>query len=263
LANEVVLWFLSEVATSNLIRWHSAVAKKGGFVCVSAEASFGLTGVLVPVGIYCLKIANQRDRAALPIAAIPLLFAVQQFSEGLAWVGIGSNNVELTQVAALVYLFFALAFWLFWIPFSAMFLERRTKTKWILAIGAVLGFMGGAVLFVPLALNRSDLQVSVIRHSIYYDYADPPALMFAPQIVWHLFYLAIVTLPLLFLKEKKLIGYSTALIVSAVISHSFFFYAFASIWCFFAAGLSLYLCYTFHRWPLPKSLQVSIHCDAG
>ena len=236
--------------------------KKGGFVCVSAEASFGLTGVLVSVGIYCVKIATQRDRAALLIAAIPLLFAIQQFSEGLVWVGIGRDNVELTQSAALVYLFFALAFWLFWIPFSAKFLERRRKTKWILALGVVLGLMGGTVLFVPLALNPGELQVSVIHHSIYYDYADPPALMFAPQIVWHLFYLAIVTLPLLCLKEKKLIGYSIALIVSAVISHSFFFYAFASVWCFFAAALSLYLCYTFYRWPIPKNIQATIHCDA-
>jgi hypothetical protein len=219
-------------------------------VCVSAEASFGLTGILVPVGIYCLTIAHQRDRSSLPIAAIPLLFGIQQFSEGLVWVGLSRGNADLTHIAAMIYLFFALVFWLFWIPFSALFLERRKKIKFILGIGTLLGLIGGMILFAPIVFNPSTLQVSRIRHSIYYDYADPPALIIAPQTIWHLFYVAVIALPLILLKEKLLIGYCIALVVSAVISHVFYWYAFASIWCFFAAGISLYLCYIFHYWPI-------------
>ena len=222
-------------------------------MCTSAESSFALTSVLVPVGIYCLKIAGQRDHSSRPIAAIPLLFAIQQFSEGLVWVGIGRRNVELTQSAAMVYLFFALAFWLFWIPFSAVFLEHRKKIKLLLGIGAILGLLGGMILFLPVVIHPASLQVSVVRHSIYYDYADPPALIIAPQVVWHLLYVALISLPLVLLKEKLLIGFCTALVVSAVISHVFYWYAFTSIWCFFAALISLYLGYTFHRWPMRKT----------
>lgn len=224
-------------------------------MCVSAEASFGLVGVLVPAGIYCMKLAIQRDHAAIPVAAIPLLFAIQQFSEGLVWAGIGRQNIELTHAAAQVFLFFALAFWLFWIPFSAVFVERRKKFKVILGIGAVVGLLGGAILFLPIAFHPETLQVSVVRHAIYYDYDDPQALVVAPQIVWHFFYLAVIALPLILLKEKLLIGFCIALVVSAVISHVYFWYAFASIWCFFAALISLFLCYIFYRWPLRATKQ--------
>lgn len=224
-------------------------------MCVSAEASFGLTGILVPVGIYCLTIANHRDRSSLPIAAIPLLFGIQQFAEGMVWVGLSRGNADLTHVAAMIYLFFALAFWLFWIPYSAIFLERRKTITHILGIGAVLGLLGGATLFAHLAFNPGSLQVSLIRHSIYYDYADPPALVVAPQIVWHLFYVAVISLPLILLREKLLIGYCIALVVSALVSHVFYWYAFASVWCFFAAGISLYVCYIFRYWPIRRAAE--------
>lgn len=219
-------------------------------MCVSAEASFGLTGLLVPVGISCMRNANQRDRSSLPIAMIPLVFGIQQFFEGLVWVGIGRGNAELTRLTATGYLFFALTFWLFWIPFSAMFLEERRVIQFVLGLGAVFGLMGGAVLFFPIVSNPESLLITVVHHSLRYDYPEPPALRIAPEI-WHLFYVAVISMPLILLKNKRLIGFSTALVVSAVISHVYFYYSFASIWCFFAAFLSIYLAYLFHNWPLP------------
>lgn len=219
-------------------------------MCVSAEASFGLTGVLAPVGVYCLGIAYRRDRRALPVAAVPLLFGVQQLLEGLVWVGVERGRPELARGAALGYLFFALQFWLFWIPLGAWFLEPRPRARLVLGVGALLGLTVGAVLFLPVVSRPETLRIAVVRHSLYYDYADPPALVIAPQIVWHLLYVAVIGLPLLVVKEKRLIGYGTALVVSAAVSHFYFWYSFASIWCFFAALVSLYLGYLFHGWPL-------------
>jgi hypothetical protein len=149
-------------------------------VCVSAEASFGLTGVLVPVGIYCVKNAGQRDRLSLPISAIPLVFGVQQFCEGLVWVGIGRGDTDLARFAAMGFLFFALAFWLFWIPFSAVFLEQKRKIRFVLGLGAVVGLTAGAVLIIPVIANPHALQLSVVHHSIQYNYPDPPALRAYP-----------------------------------------------------------------------------------
>lgn len=218
-------------------------------MCVSAESSFGLTSLLAPVGAYCLQVAYRHDRAALGIAFIPLGFGIQQFCEGLVWVGLRNDELRLTRGAATAYLFFALAFWLFWIPFSALRLESRSRVRLALACGALLGLIGGAVLFLPILCNPEQLQVSVIHHSLTYNYRDPVGLKIAPQIVWHLFYLAIIALPLLLVRNKQLVGYSTALVVSAVISHTVFWYAFASIWCLFAAIIALYLGYLFYCWP--------------
>lgn len=216
----------------------------------------------MPVGIYCVKTAVQRDRSALSIAVIPVLFGVQQFCEGLVWVGIGRGHTAMTHIAALGYLFFALAFWLFWIPFSAVFFERRRKVRLILGLDACVGLLGGLVLVVPVFLNPGALEITVIHHSIRYDYPAPPARLIAPQVMWQFFYVAVISLPLIVSQYKQLIGYSTALVVSAVISHVYFYYAFASIWCFFAAFLSLYLGYLFHNWPAisasdqPRSIDI-------
>jgi hypothetical protein len=230
-------------------------AETGGPVCVSAEASFGLAGVLIPVGVYCLKNAVQRDRSTLPVATIPLVFGVQQACEGLVWVGIHRADAELTRLAATGFLFFALAFWLFWIPFCAVFLDPRPAAKSLLAVIALLGLIGGTVLFFPIVADHFGPQATVVRHSIRYDYASPPTARIAPEIVWHSFYLAIVALPLLIVKNKTLLWFSTALVASAVVSHLYFLYAFASIWCFLAALLSLYLAFLFHNWPKRSRTQ--------
>ena len=100
--------------------------------------------MLVPVGVYCMKNAVQRDRSTLPVAAIPLVFGVQQACEGLVWVGIHRADAALMRLAATGFLFFALAFWLFWIPFCAVFLDPRRAVKRLLAVMALLGLIGGS-----------------------------------------------------------------------------------------------------------------------
>ena len=103
-------------------------------MCVLAESSFGLAAVLVPVGAYCIKAASQRDVSFLPLSAVPLPFGVQQICEGLVWVGNDRDDGELTRMAALLFPFFALGFWLFWIPFSAMCFEERKAVRRLLAV---------------------------------------------------------------------------------------------------------------------------------
>jgi hypothetical protein len=49
-----------------------------------------------------------------------------------------------------------------------------------------------------------------------------------------------------------------AIVLSASVSHVFFWYASASVWCFFAALLSIYLCFSFHGIPELKVAPKSI-----
>ena len=53
------------------------------FVCFSAIASFSAGALLLCAGVLTLKFA--RRPSELPDAAVPLLFAIQQLSEGVIW----------------------------------------------------------------------------------------------------------------------------------------------------------------------------------
>src|SRR3954452_7547143 len=118
-------------------------------MCFSAEASFAASAALLPAGVYCVRAARKRS-ASLPLAVIPLAFSAQQFAEGLVWVGLGRGDPALVEGSSLAFLFFALAFWPFWVPFSVAFTTRR---KVVLAVAALLGLALGLVLYVPLAWN--------------------------------------------------------------------------------------------------------------
>ena len=198
-----------------------------------------------------MKVAFERDHAVLPLAVIPLLFSVQQIAEGFVWLGIGQENPALTHTAALIFLFFALAFWLFWIPLSTVFLESRKWAKIFLGVISVAGLLGGLLFYMPLLVNPEVVVINVAHHSIRYDIALSPVLEFMPEPFWHLCYLAVVTLPLMIVARNRrgLLVFSIALILSAMIGHAYFWYAFASVWCFFAAILSLILGYMFYRLP--------------
>jgi hypothetical protein len=68
---------------------------------------------------------------------------------------------------------------------------------------------------------------------------------------WRLLYLASICCPLLVSLDRHFTLFAISLAVSAAISHPVFWYAFESVWCFFAA-LSLQLCHAFRYLPTPR-----------
>ena len=65
-------------------------------MCFSATASFSAGAVLLGLGTLALKTAS-RPRE-LPFAAIPLLFAIQQLSEGVIWLTFRHEAPRLNSV---------------------------------------------------------------------------------------------------------------------------------------------------------------------
>jgi hypothetical protein len=219
-------------------------------MCFSPEASFAGAAVLVPCGVYCVRAAATKDPGYLALACTPLAFGVQQFSEGVVWVGLGNGDPALARQAALVFLFFALFFWPFWVPFSLASAEPRPGTRalfWAFGIGA-LAF--GWVLYGPVVFDPDGrLSVRVVRHSIHYDVAAVGAFAYPPGLFWALLYLASICLPLLVSLDRRLRVFALSLAFSWAVSYLAFRYAYESVWCFFAAVLSLQLCYVLYRLP--------------
>ncbi len=228
-------------------------------MCISAEASFVLSGVLLPVGVHCMQSARRRDRSTLPLAAVPFFFGIQQLLEGLVWLGINNNHVALRQHSAAVYLFFALAFWPFWIPFSAAALESRSRIRTVILLTAAVGSIAGLSFSVPMLVHPDEIGVRVAQHSIYYGFSVPPLLAAIPELAWHIGYLITMALPLFLVARgrRSLVAFSVILVLSAVLSHAVFLHAFASVWCFFAAVLSLILARMFHVLPSAEQLPAA------
>ena len=136
-------------------------------MCFSAEASF--TSALVLGGIGYTTIKSVSMRYQLFLAAIPLLFAIQQFSEGILWLNLG-KQISLSALTLLTakrtFLIFAFLIWPVWIPLSLFLVEkvawRRHLILFDLACGVVLSFLN-----LSIGLQQ-DPTVQVANHSLQY-----------------------------------------------------------------------------------------------
>lgn len=207
----------------------------------------GVGAALLPVGVYCLKTAIAKNLKYVPLAAIPIFFGVQQIIEGFVWIGIEGADAVLVRRASLGFLAFAFVFWPFWIPFSALAIGDRGWVKTVNVILAILGLAFGLYLYVPVLVHSKEWLVTKVHfHSIQYDFGTFQIFQFVPGFAWQFCYVVIVSLPLLISKRGlRLRTFGSLLGVSAVVGQVAFLYAFISVWCLFAAALSLYLIYIF------------------
>lgn len=228
-------------------------------MCFSPEASFAAGAALLPAGIFCLQAAVRKDVRFLPLAAVPIAFGVQQLTEGFVWLGLRNDNAALVERASVVYLFFAIAFWPCWIPLSLAACESRRRQQLALA-GLTIAGLAWLWLYFPMAIEPSKwFATRVVKHSIFYDVGDLPGFAVAPRIVWRAGYLLIICASLAMGRFApnaspwaNAAGGGLVAVLFGV-SYGLYWYAFLSVWCFFAAFLSLLLCTAFYR--LPARIQ--------
>lgn len=178
------------------------------------------------------------------MAAFPLLFGIQQWLEGMVWLTLESGGD--VRPYALGFLFFAFFLWPFWVPLATWQLESVARRRAWLAWITLLGLLFGALLYLPLVLDGSRMQAMIVQHSIAY-----PARMITdelvPRPVCCALYVMLTSLPLLFSSMRALRPLGILVLISTLVSLYFFRYAFVSVWCLFAALLSLYLLHFFRH----------------
>jgi hypothetical protein len=237
-------------------------------MCFSAPASFVASSALLPAGAYCVRKAYLISPRWLPLSLVPFAFGAQQFSEGLVWVGINDNNLALVKRASQIFLFFALVFWPFWIPICLTPLAVGRASRLTL-LGLACLTLIWLWLYFPLAENPDRwLNTRVVHHSIEYDIDDLPGFGMVHRNIWRAGYLLAICVPF-FVCQRR--GESSGpkfailggLLVAVVFSVSalVFWYAFTSVWCFFAAILSLGLAAFYHH--LSKSTPDAIGPTLG
>lgn len=207
-------------------------------MCFSANASYGSAAVLIAVGT--ATTLGNRERSRVMISLVPFLFGVQQLAEGIIWQTMGQDVSWLPrQFAILTFLGFALSVWPGYIPWAIYNIETERKRKNILR---VLGFIG---LFVSLLagwiLLRSDLTAYAVGHSLAYRIINVPRHPQWPSNVEFFLYVGPALLPFFIstLQEIRKAGYLifAAMVITQIVNQE----ASASMWCFFAALISLYI----------------------
>ena len=198
-------------------------------MCFSATASFSAGALLLGIGALTLKSAKHPRE--WPFAAIPLLFAVQQLSEGVIWLTFQVEAPLLNAVMTRVYSFFSHVLWPVYLPVAVLMVEppggrRRTLIPFV-AAGAAVGAYLLYVLVVFPVVSRPTGQ--------HLEYDSPH---FFAAAVMTLYLLSTTVSPLLStLRGVKVFGLLALLSFGA----AYYFYAtwFISVWCFFAALLSV------------------------
>ena len=90
-------------------------------MCFSASASFIAGTTLCAVGVATLR--NAETRTEKPLAMIPLLFGMQQLTEGVIWLTLRHDAPLLKQVMTYVYSGFSHVLWPIYVPIAMGLLE--------------------------------------------------------------------------------------------------------------------------------------------
>ena len=196
-------------------------------MCFSATASFVAAGTLGVAG--GLTIAQVKKKSELPFASIPLLFGIQQAIEGAVWLSFGSPI--LNTIATYSYSMFSHVLWPIFVPFSVLMIETDPTRKKILRLFSFIGLAVGLYLLYFILVDP--VTSHVVNNSIAYH---------SP----HLYALLVIALYLVatcgscLVSSHKIINiFGIVLLISFAIAAWFFIETFFSVWCFFAAILSV------------------------
>ena len=204
-------------------------------MCFSASTSFIASAVLGGVGTVALKKAKSPSMKIF--ALTPLLFAIQQFTEGVIWVALSNPEGEFASMwlskAVYIFLIFAWVIWPIFIPFFTIKLEQNKERKKILKGLLVLG-VGVTSILIYILVNYN-ITAQVNDYHIKYD-RD-----FQSEWVWvfGLFYVASTVFPTMISSVKKMWSLGVINLGSYIFAKIFFAGYVISIWCFFGALSSI------------------------
>ena len=196
-------------------------------MCFSPLASFSTAGLTGVIGVVCLlRTTKVRE---LPLAATPLVFAIQQAIEGALWLTLPTApHGPMAAALTLAFLVFALVFWPVYAPAACLWLEPETRRRRVLlaclAIGiCVAGYLGWRAMAGPR-------DAIIVGSCIVYQMPGGHPLWLGAA------YMVATTLPLIASSRRILRALGAVTLVGSIVAYIFYWQAFLSVWCYFAAA---------------------------
>jgi len=201
-------------------------------MCFSAGASFGAAVVLAAAGIATIKKAKQPSQWLL--AAIPLIFCIQQVMEGFLWLALSRPDFAfLQQFSTYAFLFVAQVVWPLAVPLAILLVEKNRKRKLLLKILAGTGLLISS--YLAICLLTYPVAASISGYHIAYDQNYPASLSGYGGV---LYIMATIT-PSFGSSFKRMWILGAAILISYIITAVFYTGYIVSVWCFFAAVISI------------------------
>lgn len=198
-------------------------------MCFSATASFIAGGALTATGIVTMRQA--KTKAQIPFAMIPLLFGIQQITEGFVWLSFRFNALWLNATMTYIYSLFSHVLWPIFVPLAVGLLETVPWRKKVISIFQLMGITVG--LYLLYFLVRFPITSQIVNKSIVYD---SPHFYLIPVLI---FYFAATCISSLFSSHRIINVFGITALLSAAVVYRFYALSFVSRWCFSAAVLSI------------------------
>jgi hypothetical protein len=227
-------------------------------MCFSATASFSSSVVIGALGVYSIKSVTQTHQKYL--AAIPFLFAVQQFSEGFVWLTLNYQlSVKYQDFFTQFFLSFAWIIWPILVPFALYKFEfggkglPSIKGKFTHPVGRKFGlflcltagvFTAIYSLYQMMYLNPFP---KIHDFHITYEFKN----IEATSTLNNYFYVVSTIMPFFLSKIREILVLAFVNAIALGIAYYFYINALPSTWCFMSAGISLLILWIIKQNKLP------------
>lgn len=201
-------------------------------MCFSAGASFAGGAVITTIGV--LTVRKNSEPSGRLFASMPLIFGVQQISEGFVWVALQSPGHELMlSISAFIFLLAAVVIWPVMVPLSVFLMEKVKSMRRVLLIFVGVGILTS--LYYGSKLLFYEIEPMISHHHIKYVGEFPRTFATLAFIA----YLAATLVPLFLSSVRRMWLLGVLIAFSCLVTGIFFKEYLTSVWCFFAALISI------------------------
>jgi hypothetical protein len=207
-------------------------------MCFSPDADFTAAAVVGGVGIATLR--QVRTRRELIVGSLPLLFALHQFSEAFVWLGLrGRVSGGVGNTATYIYVIYAYAALPIIVPLGLYLIEpSRRHRRWVLPFVVLGAAVGGYMLW-----DVTQYPIYAQEHASCIAYNSN-----APYLTQAAFAYVIATCaPALLSSRRYLQWFGVLNIVGVAVAFSVREAEFTSVWCVYAALVSVLILEHFRR----------------
>ncbi|MGI8816242.1 MAG: DUF6629 family protein [Pseudonocardia sp.] len=207
-------------------------------MCFSATANF--VGGTVVTGIGIATLAQVRHPREVPLAALPALFGLHQFTEAFVWLGLeGHIPRSVGDAAAYLYLLYAQGVLPVLFPLALLLIEPSTRRRWIITPFVILGAACGNYLFWIDAGHP--VSYRIMNNSIAYHNSGSLVSVFA------VVYVIAVCGGALASGYRWIVVFGIANLIGLTTVEILLATSFTSVWCAYAAVVSVVLLIFFRR----------------